>query len=331
MPIFEEYENIKVDSRVYPAPPSGGVGEPLYFTTCGMTGSDGPDQSAVDAAYSGTALEGLVSVGDLGVQNWYVPLSGKYKIEATGAVGGGVFGGSGGLGAYVSGIVSLIKNDMLHIACGQRGGDGSGMENYASGGGGGMSMVALYGSTSEPLACAGGGGGGGYYSDGDMDANTTTNGASPMGGGSGGDGGDGGGVGADSHSGGGGGYKTSGNYQWESGGYAFLVSPPLQGGYPYEWVSGAGGFGGGGGGSKGGAGGGGYSGGGGGNYFDGGGGDEYSYGGGGGGSYVDASMTDTVLTKSAGTDAGYVTITPMSTTSTTVGSIQLNLRMSERL
>ena len=51
-----------------------------------------------------------------GIQEWSVPVSGTYKIEAWGAKGGGVNGGNG---AYISGSFSL-NFDTTKIVVGQR-------------------------------------------------------------------------------------------------------------------------------------------------------------------------------------------------------------------
>ena len=76
--------------------------DPVTFTTCGQTGHLGPNQSQCDGEYLGTNLESAVSVvNDL--QQWIVPYTGTYIIEAYGAQGGYKVGASGGSGAYVSG------------------------------------------------------------------------------------------------------------------------------------------------------------------------------------------------------------------------------------
>ena len=81
----------------------------VFFTNCGKEGNLGPSQQDCDAEYSGTDLEGHVDVVD-GIQEWIVPQSGLYTIEAWGAQGGaGTTNGgiSGGLGAYIKGEFNL--------------------------------------------------------------------------------------------------------------------------------------------------------------------------------------------------------------------------------
>ena len=59
----------------------------LTFTNCGATGRDGPTQSQSNSTYSGTSLDGNVTISS-GFQLWTVPSSGSYQIEVWGAQGG---------------------------------------------------------------------------------------------------------------------------------------------------------------------------------------------------------------------------------------------------
>ena len=59
------------------------------FTNAGATGRFGPTQAQVNAAYTGTDLDGRVTINTQGIQEWTVPFSGVYSIEAWGAQGGG--------------------------------------------------------------------------------------------------------------------------------------------------------------------------------------------------------------------------------------------------
>ena len=59
------------------------------FTNAGATGRYGPTQAQVNAAYTGTDLDGRVTINTQGIQEWTVPFSGVYSIEAWGAQGGG--------------------------------------------------------------------------------------------------------------------------------------------------------------------------------------------------------------------------------------------------
>ena len=108
-----------------------------------------------------------VTVSTQGIQEWLIPASGVYRIEAWGASGGDggdlANGGndgdySGGLGAKMSGDFLLSEGDKLHLLVGQQ---GLSYYNY-NGSGGGGSFVAK-GSLlthTTPLLVAGGGGGG---------------------------------------------------------------------------------------------------------------------------------------------------------------------------
>ena len=230
------------------------------FTPAGATGTTGPTQAMIDTAYAGTNLDGQVtSVG--GIQNWVVPASGPYLIEAFGGQGYGPFGGRG---AHIAGEFNLNAGDTLKILVGQRAPPylnyPSTTYNHQFGGGGG-SFVTMTDNT--PLVVAGGGGGShvaSYLAA--NDGQITTNGAAGAAGvliGAGGTGGLGGQQ-ATSADGGGG---LLGNGNGTAAGQAF-VNGGLGGS-----DEGLGGFGGGGGTSSWnnyrGGGGGGYSGGGGGN------------------------------------------------------------------
>ena len=69
-------------------------GTSATFTNCGKTGKFGPSQVDCNSEYSGTNLDGFVTVSG-GIQEWEVPVTGTYIITAYGAQGGG-FGGGGG-------------------------------------------------------------------------------------------------------------------------------------------------------------------------------------------------------------------------------------------
>ena len=268
---------------------------PIFnFTTAGATGRFGPTQAQLDTAYTGTSLAGIVT-GNAGIQQWVVPTSGTYRIEAVGAAGGNGVDNGAGRGASMRGDFVLNAGDTLLILVGQRGMNGGG-----AGGGGGTFVVR---SPSSPLVIAGGGGGGGNVST--SDASITTNGktgdgVNPGTGGTGGNGGNGSSV---LGPGGGGGFFTNGTPGVYNGqpGFAFLNGG--NGGHDQNFGDTvAGGFGGGGGAGAGGhsAGAGGYSGGG----ASGNGGSGAS---GGGGSLN--TGTNQVNTVGANTGPGRVTIT----------------------
>ena len=57
---------------------------PYTFTNAGATGRLGPTQSQINTSYSGTALANSVTINTQGIQEWSIPISGTYKIEAYG-------------------------------------------------------------------------------------------------------------------------------------------------------------------------------------------------------------------------------------------------------
>lgn len=231
------------------------------------------------------------------VQNWTVPTTGTYRIQAIGAHGGNSNFKSGGSGAEVAADFTLTQGQSFSFYVGGQGSYGK----YSAGGGGG-SFVS--GPGGQVFLVGGGGGGGGYVSYG-VSASLTTSGTdgynNPGAAGTGGNGGTGGGGG--DYGGGGGGVLTNGTSNNSNiyGGRSLLNG--LAGGAGYSGSGGgasggAGGFGGGGGGSSNGSGGGGgYSGGGGG------------YGaGGGGGSFILASGANPFASVTTNTGNGVITI-----------------------
>lgn len=284
----------------------GGWAQQSYtFTNAGATGSVGPTAAMINTAYASTNLSGNVTVIGLGIQQWTVPVTGGYRIEAYGAEGGtsgGVNpGANGGLGAVIKGDFTLTAGQVINIVVGQKG-SGS---NYGGSGGGGSYVVAP---GNVPLCVAGAGGGAigypGYsngYTNGGAGLITTTGGNSNVQGGGtygvqatgpgGGAPGFGGTIGYGGGSGvasAGGGFVGDGanggtptNPTYSGGGKSYLNGS--SGGIGAQGITNSGGFGGGGGtqaASGYGAGGGGYSGGGGGSLTGG-----LSGNGGGGGSY----------------------------------------------
>jgi hypothetical protein len=245
----------------------------LQFTNCGSTGRYGPSQSEVNNTYSGTELEGQVTVSN-GIQYWIVPYTGTYTIEVKGADGGKTtyYNYQGGEGAYMSGDFELIAGETIKILVGQ-----AGQTVYIASGGGGGSFVVS--NTNEPLIIAGGGGGIRYNSNNYYESGTTSNnGQRSQASNNGGTNGNGGGGYYNGGSGGGGFYSDGGDgYSSCSPGLSFLYGNGV-GGDNYNSNGGEGGFGSGGGAegyyNHGAGGGGGYSGGGG-----------YNGSAGGGGSY----------------------------------------------
>lgn len=265
------------------------------FTTAGSTGMNGPDQIAVDAAYLTTNLNGLVTINTQGIQEWTVPYTGTYQIQAIGASGGNsVYATTilGGGGSDLTGEFTLTAGSIVQVLVGQMG------ETDAVGGGGGGSFIAVL---NVPQIVAGGGGGASSDQAGIASVvtnNGTMGSMNVISGGAGGNGGNACTTG-DNNGGAGGGFLTDGTSPNTGiagnnngfGGLSFLNGGI--GGLPGR-TDGAcsedpyGGFGGGGSGTcftVGGGGGGGYSGGAGGQHFGNCGGGSVRAGGGGGGSF----------------------------------------------
>ncbi|GAB5388580.1 MAG: hypothetical protein Alpg2KO_15480 [Alphaproteobacteria bacterium] len=291
------------------------------FTPCGHTGLDGPSLPDCQTAYSGAGSwsqdANLFTVSG-GIQQWTVPETGTYRIEAAGAQAGDGHNSNGGTGAIVSGEYNLTQGDVLNIIVGQQGGNGIPSlcgGGSGGGGGGGGSYVYINATDANPMIAAGGGGGGHATNNHGNPASTGTDGvrgngthgttgrhARPAG-----SGGNGGGAG-DNHVGGGGsGWLTDGDDSPRgSSAYDGIGgAAPRNGAEGGTAVSCQGGnFGGFGGGASGGSSNG--SGGGGGGYSGGSSGD-YTFGGGGGGSYVGGSNANLIGTTNSGD--GEVTIT----------------------
>ena len=96
----------------------------FIFSNAGATGRFGPTQAQVDSAYTGTDLAGKITINTQGIQEWTVPFSGMYSIEAWGAGGGDTgtsFETKGGKGTRMKGEFSLTEGDILRILIGQKG------------------------------------------------------------------------------------------------------------------------------------------------------------------------------------------------------------------
>lgn len=125
------------------------------FTNASATGINGPTQGQVNTAYASTNLNGSVTVTGLGIQNFTVPVTGAYRIEAIGASGASVSvscNKNGGLGARMAGDFTLTAGSVLKILVGQMG-----STQGQDGGGGGGSFVTD--NSNNPFVIAGGGGG----------------------------------------------------------------------------------------------------------------------------------------------------------------------------
>ena len=147
----------------------------LTFTNAGATGHTGPTQNQINTAYSGTTLESKVTINTQGIQEWTVPATTTYTIDAYGGEGGGT---APGQGARMKGDFDLTKDDVIKIVVGQKGVAETYLRNgrYAGGGGGGTFVIqSPYNNTASVLVIAGGGGGGGTDEDGSTaDAITQT-------------------------------------------------------------------------------------------------------------------------------------------------------------
>ena len=125
------------------------------FTSLGASGKDGP--TSLDSYYTGQDHDGQVTLSS-GIQQWTVPYTGQYRIEAVGAAGGYDQVQNSdhyrGRGARMLGTFNLSKGEMIEILVGQEGGI---RNNARSSGGGGGTFVVRGSNTS--LIVAGGGGG----------------------------------------------------------------------------------------------------------------------------------------------------------------------------
>ena len=83
------------------------------FTRAGASGYQGPTQSQVNSTYSGTALNNAVTINTRGVQEWTVPATGVYTIEAWGAAGTNSSDQPAGYGARMKGDFSLSDELLL--------------------------------------------------------------------------------------------------------------------------------------------------------------------------------------------------------------------------
>ncbi len=125
------------------------------FTNLGASGRYGP--TSLGSHYTGQDHDGQVTLSN-GIQQWTVPCTGNYRVQAIGAAGGyDVWQNSTqyrGRGARTTGTFSLSQGAIIKILVGQEGGKNT-VGNSAGGGGG--SFVARDDHT--PLIIAGGGGG----------------------------------------------------------------------------------------------------------------------------------------------------------------------------
>ena len=127
------------------------------FTKAGASGYQGPTQAQVNSAYSGTTLNNAITINTRGVQEWTVPATGIYTIEAWGAAGTNSSDQPAGYGARMKGDFSLTQGTVLKIIVGQM----PQLSGYDGAGGGGTFVVKSSNNytDNDVLVIAGGGGG----------------------------------------------------------------------------------------------------------------------------------------------------------------------------
>ena len=125
------------------------------FTSLNASGRYGP--ASLGSYYRGQDHDGQVTLSS-GIQQWTVPYSGDYRIEAIGAAGGYDVSSNRaqyrGRGARMIGTFSLLKGETIRILVGQEGGYNS--VSQSAGGGGGTFVVR--GSNTSMIIAGGGGG-----------------------------------------------------------------------------------------------------------------------------------------------------------------------------
>ena len=119
----------------------------VTFTNCSATGRLCPTQSQVNSTYtSGNSLYGEATINIQGIQEWTVPATTTYTIEAWGAQGGIAGDYNGGKGAYIKGDFSLTEGETIKILVGQQGIAAAYQNNFSTyggaGGGAGIGVVA---------------------------------------------------------------------------------------------------------------------------------------------------------------------------------------------
>ena len=107
-----------------------------HFTTCGKTKNKGPSPDEASNYYSNSNV--TVTVYN-GIQEWIVPYSGFYLIEASGASGSTTSEYSPGKGVVLSSIFLLTQYTKLYILVGQK---GETENDFWGGSGGGATFIA---------------------------------------------------------------------------------------------------------------------------------------------------------------------------------------------
>ena len=126
------------------------------FTSLGASGKDGP--TSLGSHHTGQDHDGPVTLSS-SIQQWTVPYTGQYRIEAVGAAGGyNAYNNTAqyrGRGARMVGTFNLSQGEIIQILVGQEGGIRN--NDWSSGAGGGS------GDSGHSEGSGGGGGGGGTF------------------------------------------------------------------------------------------------------------------------------------------------------------------------
>jgi hypothetical protein len=137
------------------------------FTNAGAVGRQGPTYQQLTSSYSASAnwvtTPSFFTASIRGIQQWTVPETATYRVEAAGAAGGSnpSISFNGGYGALVITDVILTQGQKINIVIGQKGGNrytGSGASPYNGGSGGGGTFMYDSASLSYYVAVGGGGG-----------------------------------------------------------------------------------------------------------------------------------------------------------------------------
>ncbi len=189
------------------------------FTTAGKSGPEGPTLQEVKQAYSGVSWaqnNEFLNVNK-GIQEWKVPVTGTYKIQAIGA--GVPYNNkytSNGMNQFQKGMDATIttelkKGEVIKILVGQKPTSFTSKnadEEARMGGAGGTFVIR---DKETPIIISGGGGGrSGQYASEQSNATNNNSGQNITDGGQGGSKGNGGVNGGNAHSGAGGGLLTNG-------------------------------------------------------------------------------------------------------------------------
>jgi hypothetical protein len=122
----------------------------------------GPTLAQCQSAYNVTwdTNANYFTVVGTGVQQWTVPATGMYEIDAYGATGGTYYYDNkeycSGKGARIKGTFSLTRGDIIQILVGQT-------SDYLHSAGGGTFVYKPLDGLTDGLLIAAGGGGGGWY------------------------------------------------------------------------------------------------------------------------------------------------------------------------